>query len=219
MSASYGQSIASNFRSVTSIWQDDANYKDVSGTATFTKSETDAVTEHLSAAGSLFRKIPSSLFDDVSSEPLQGLIKMFNNSKVKSDQIMNPRTHTKELMDWIRDKYQKEIDKKKTDKAKQAQEQKRDEIVSLFEKHPSQQFVDLFTLMNHLVMAKEMIINKMNEASSIGTFLRTSDGFRTTDQEGFVAIDHLSGGAVKIVNRMNFSRANFSPDIIKGWQR
>jgi hypothetical protein len=28
----------------------------------------------------------------------------------------------------------------------------------------------------------------------------------------------LSGGAVKLVNRMEFSKANFSPDIIKGWE-
>jgi hypothetical protein len=59
----------------------------------------------------------------------------------------------------------------------------------------------------------------MNEASSIGTFLRTHNGFKVTNQEGFVAIDHLSNSAVKIVNRLEFSRANFSPDIIKGWQR
>jgi hypothetical protein len=64
-----------------------------------------------------------------------------------------------------------------------------------------------------------MIIEKMNQASSINTFLKTKDGFRVTSVEGFVAIDHLTGGAVKIVDRMEFSKANFSADIIKGWQR
>jgi hypothetical protein len=59
----------------------------------------------------------------------------------------------------------------------------------------------------------------MNQAGHISTFLRTANGFKTTGGEGFVAIDHLTGGAVKIVDRMEFSKANFSADIIKGWQR
>ena len=59
----------------------------------------------------------------------------------------------------------------------------------------------------------------MNKAASIKTFLKTKDGFEVTGVEGFVAIDHLTGGAVKIVDRMEFSRANFSADILKGWQR
>jgi hypothetical protein len=50
-------------------------------------------------------------------------------------------------------------------------------------------------------------------------FLRTVNGFKITDQEGFVAIDKLKGGAVKLVNRLEFSKANFSPEVIKGWQK
>jgi hypothetical protein len=45
------------------------------------------------------------------------------------------------------------------------------------------------------------------------------NGFKITDQEGFVAIDKLKGGAVKLVNRLEFSKANFSPEVIKGWQK
>ena len=40
---------------------DDATYKDVSGNATFTQSETDKITKELSNAGSTFRKINSVL--------------------------------------------------------------------------------------------------------------------------------------------------------------
>ena len=54
---------------------------------------------------------------------------------------------------------------------------------------------------------------------TIKTFLKTKSGFVVTDQEGYVAIDHMTGGAVKIIDRMEFSRANFSADILKGWQR
>ena len=43
--------------------------------------------------------------------------------------------------------------------------------------------------------------------------------FKVTAPEGFVAIDHLSNDAVKIIDRMEFSRANFSADVIKGWEK
>jgi hypothetical protein len=40
-----------------------------------------------------------------------------------------------------------------------------------------------------------------------------------TKAEGFVAIDTIGGGgAVKLVDRLEFSTNNFDPNIIKGWQ-
>jgi hypothetical protein len=42
----------------------------------------------------------------------------------------------------------------------------------------------------------------------IGTFQKTGDGYRVTAPEGFVAIGH-DGGAIKLVDRLEFSRTNF----------
>ena len=77
----------------------------------------------------------------------------------------------------------------------------------------------IFDFMNLVVEAKMMIVAKMNSAAAINTFLRTRQGLKVTSPEGYVAVDHLTGGAVKLVDRLGFSQANFSPDIIKGWQR
>ena len=76
----------------------------------------------------------------------------------------------------------------------------------------------IFTLMNLIIDAKELIIKKMDQASTIGTFLKTRNGYEVTSPEGYVAINR-DGDAVKLVNRMEFSRANFSDEIIKGWQK
>jgi hypothetical protein len=46
--------------------------------------------------------------------------------------------------------------------------------------------------------------------------LKTVNGFEVTAPEGYVGIDR-KGGALKLVNRMEFSKANFSSDVIKGW--
>ena len=62
------------------------------------------------------------------------------------------------------------------------------------------------------------LINKLNAVGHMRTFLRTQQGFDVTNHEGFVCVDHLTGGAAKLVDRLEFSRANFSHEIIKGWE-
>ena len=220
MSASFGQSIVNKFNSVPSVWQDDANYKDVSGTATFTAKETKEVTAVLAKAGAMFRKIPAPLLNEfTTNSELQAKTKVFNNTFVRAGRTINPRTHVTGLMNYMHDFYQKEIDKKKTEKSKETWKEKRKEAMSVFTKYKKKDIENIFVLMNLLVEAKGLIIRKMNQASSMGTFLRTRNGFKVTDVEGFVAIDHLSNDAVKIVDRMEFSRANFSADVIKGWEK
>ena len=120
---------------------------------------------------------------------------------------------------WIYDRYQKEIDIKKTEKGKSAQEEKRKKILAFFVNHEQNEIAKIFELANLISDAKHKIIDKMNHAGNISTFIKTASGFKVTGAEGFVAIDHLTGGAVKIINRMEFSKSNFSADVIKGWQR
>ena len=75
----------------------------------------------------------------------------------------------------------------------------------------------MYDLQNYITDAKLIIINKLNGLNNIGTFVKTKSGFKVTNPEGFVAIDRMEGGAVKLVNRLEFSTNNFSKDIIKGW--
>ena len=221
MKAAFGQPIVSKFKQVPSIWMDDANYKDYSGTATFTAAETAQVTNILSNAGKLFQSIDPKVINDIHQNPeLLMMLKTFNNSKVRAgEKITDPEKHVTELFHWIYNKIQKDIDSKKTEKGKATYEEKRKSILSYFSQSDKGDIVKVFQLSNLLVDAKQMIIAKMNQAGHISTFLKTTNGFKVTGVEGFVAIDHLTGGAVKIVDRMEFSQSNFSPDIIKGWQR
>lgn len=221
MSASFGKSIIQKMSATPSVWMDDANYKDYSGTATFTAAETAELTSILSNAGRIFQSIPANTLNDIKKHnELKTLIKTFNNSKIRGGvRITDSAQHVRELFNYIHAKYQKEIDSRKTEQGKATQEAYRKEVLKYFADHDQAEIIKLFDLMNLLAAAKQMIINKMNQAGHISTFLRTANGFKATGVEGFVAIDHLSGGAVKIVDRMEFSKANFSPEIIKGWQR
>ena len=77
----------------------------------------------------------------------------------------------------------------------------------------------MFDLQKEIILAKLKLINILQKLSNIDTFVKTKNGFKVTDHEGYVAIDTLGGGAVKIVDRMEFSYNNFSPDILKGWDK
>lgn len=221
MSASFGEEIASGLKKVKSVWSVDAVYKDISGTANFTKAETEAVTKILSAAGKKFNTIKATTLNGISQNPDTLLrVKTFVNSKIRQgERIKNPRKFASELVDYIDSYYEKEADKRKSEKGKAAQRQKKDATLEFFKRTPESQIVAMFELYNLIIDAKLMIIRKLDKAKRINTLLKTADGYEVTEQEGFVAIDHMGKNAVKLVDRLGFSNANFSDKYIKGWQR
>lgn len=220
LTAEFGQSIVDKFKKISTIWIDDATYKDVSGSATFTKSELANLDALLERIESLFSKINSKAISDIKADnELLELIKIFNNSKIKEgEKIVNVKAHVAGLFHFISDRYKEMIDSKKTEKSKEKYKAEKEKVLKYFSAHKQDDIIKVFELTNAIADAKKIIIAKMNEASEIGTFLRTNKGFVPTGVEGFVAIDKV-GNAIKIVDRLEFSRANFSPDILKGWQR
>lgn len=220
MSASFGKNIVSQFKSSSSIWQTDATYRDETGNATFTKKETAVITAKLAEAGRLFKQVPPALFNAFQQDQeLLEKVMVFNNTFVRKGKIPVPRQHTRAFIDYLHEYYKKEDAKRKSPKGKAKVAEKKAQMMSYFSKFNVKQWTALWSLMNAVAEAKQMIIDKMNQAGSMGTFLRTRNGFKTTNPEGFVAIDHLGGNAVKIVDRLEFSNANFSPEFIKGWQK
>jgi hypothetical protein len=218
MTASFGKSIIQNMNKIPSVWMDDANYKDYSGTATFTAQETSVLNGLITKIQAKFNNIKAEAIDAISeNEELLLQIKTYNNTKIRSGEgFVDTKSHVKGLFDYIHAKLEP---KQKTEKGKAAGEEKRKAVLRYFSEHNPQDIQAIFDLVNLMTEAKDMIVAKMNQAGHISTFLKTTNGFKTTGVEGFVAIDHLKGGAVKVINRMEFSRSNFSADIIKGWQR
>jgi len=219
MRASYGVDV-SKFRKVRSVWAQSAELRNLSGTATLTKADTDEVTTALSNAGKIFNKIAGNTLREIEkNKELAQTIETWNNKSVRANKpIGNTTAHVAGLIKFVQDRYQKEIDKRKSDKGKTAQIQKRDELLKFFSPANKQSLKYVFELQKAIVVAKLIIINKLNRLNRINTFVKTKNGFNVTNAEGFVAIDKLKGGAVKLVDRLEFSYNNFSPDVIKGWQ-
>jgi hypothetical protein len=220
MKAVFGKNILATLKNTDRVWSTDVDYKDVSGKATMTKAETAEVTNLLSKVGKLFLKTSANVMNHIrDNEDLKIRIKAFNNTKVKNQvKISDPKKHTQELIKYFEDYYDGEIAKKKTPASKQDWTAKKNEAMKFFTNNKSH-LENIMEIISLLSEAKLILVRKLDEVKSLNTFLTTKRGYEVTGVEGYVAIDHLSGKAVKLVDRMQFSYANFSPDIIKGWQR
>ena len=217
MTASFGVSSGA-FSESSSVWQADASFQDTSGSATMTSKETDDVTKILSQAGKVFRQIDSNTLAMVAGDPTpKELIKTYNNKMVREGQkISNPKRHTAGVIKFVYDKLKADVDKVKRENTKKEKQRKMDLYVDFFRDHSSD-LVKIFALQNLLIDAKLLILRKLEQVKSIKTLMKTSTGFKVTAPEGFVAIDKLKGGAVKLVDRLEFSMQNFNA--AKNWDK
>ena len=218
MKASFGAEIG-GLKQSKNVWFRDASFVDASGTTTFTKAETDSITAILSQAGSLFRTISSRTLNTIATnDTYKVTIKAWNNLKVREGkEITNTATHVAGLISSVEEKLNKSIlEAKKADTKQKRQMEKK--LVMDFYKSNKNELKKIFDLQNILVRAKNMIVKKLQEVQdTVGTYLRTdSTGLKITSPEGFVAIDKI-GNAVKLVDRLEFSQANFNTT--KNWSK
>jgi hypothetical protein len=201
------------------VWFRDAYFVDASGTATFTEQETKQITGILADAGRLFQTInPMTLNRIAASDVILTYIKTFNNTKVRAgESIKDTKLHTVQLIKWIEDKLNKDILAAKMEKTKQKKQQEKNELMRFFRQNAGE-LRKIFDLQNDIVDSKNMIISKLQQLRQVtGSFLKTDDGFKVTNPEGFVAVDKLKGNAVKLVDRLEFSLANFTA--AKNWSK
>jgi len=219
MKASYGVNTKVMKKS-KNVWSQDAILRDLQK-ATMSKKETETVNAHLSNAGKLFNQIQGSTLRQLEAHPnLAQTIETYGNTFVRKGEVMGDTTrHVAGLIANINAKMDKEKDKRKSEKGKIAVDGRREELLSFFSTGNKKSLIKMFDLQKEIVLAKLKLINILQKLSSITTFVRTKNGYITTGEEGYVAIDTLGGGAVKIVDRMEFSKNNFSADILKGWDK
>ena len=217
MRASFGASVSS-LTKTNDVWFSGADYEDRSGTINFNKAETDSFTNVLSLAGKKFRSFDNTFMRSlVAQQDVLLLIKTYSNVKVRAgEEIRNTSKHVDDIINYVNEKIQKDIDKVKTQASKDKKTKYKEQIVRYLlanKKH----LKNMFDMQNLLVQAKNLIIRKLEKAKgAMDTFIRTDNGFRVTAPEGFVAIDN-SGKAVKLVDRLEFSRANFTA--AKNWTK
>ena len=221
MSASFGEEIASGLKKVNTIWSVDAVFKDQSGTATMTAKETADMTKLISQIGTLFRSVPAKTLNGMNdNELLNTRTNVYINSKVREGQrVGNVKTFVRGLEKYLNDYFDKEIASKKSQKGKDNWAAKKADTMSYFKINKAKDIENMFAMYNLIVDAKHLVVRKLEKVGGLKTLLKTKNGYEVTGQEGFVAIDRYGKNALKLVDRLQFSKANFSDQYIKGWQR
>ena len=217
MKASFNIDIG-RLQTTKDVWFRDASFTDASGSATFTETETKEITRILSSAGRTFQGINSMVLNRISASDVYSIyIKTFYNTKIRAGlKITNTRQHTKDMIKWIEDKLNKSIQEAKKEDTKQKRITEKNQVMRFF-RTATPDLILMFDFMNDIIDAKLMIVRKLETIKSIGTFIRTDDGFKVTAPEGFVAVDRLKGNAVKLIDRLEFSQANFNAT--KNWSK
>jgi hypothetical protein len=202
---------------ISSVFLADAAYRDVSGSAKLTKSELSSLNNKLRMAeGSLSKAGP--MLDTMAKTDSLSVgfrLKTFFNFYIRNTQGNMAKVKT--LVDMFRDYYENtvtaEINAKKSDKGKQKYKDILETNLNFIDKNRQSLY---FAIASHVTLqnAKNFLVGKLSEIQSIGHFLRTSTGYKVTAPEGFVAVDR-GAGAVKLVDRLEFSRANFTAE--KDW--
>jgi len=219
MNASFDVDVNSMTKTPT-VWFRDAEYEDVSGSATMTEKETDQITRILSGAGRLFRQLNPAILKFIQNhKDVKIQIKAYTNSLIREGRpIENPAGHAKGLIRYLKNKLEKERNKLKTEKARLRKEHDHRQFLKFFQEN-TRQLALIFEMQNMIIACKILIMNKLQNVKTMTkTFIQDDEGFRVTNPEGFVAVDKLkSDQYVKLVDRLEFSRQNFNA--AKNWSQ
>jgi hypothetical protein len=200
------------------VWGVNADFTDLSGTATFTKADETKITGMLSTLGKDFNKVNGRFLDGIRDDNMLKVhLKTYINSKVREGEFIDERL-AKQAVKFIKDKLDKEVSKLKSEKGRSRKQMTVDEYLKKLNGNLDQISV-VFRIMALINNIKLFIVQKLEEVQGItSTFIKTKSGYRVTKPEGFVAIDSFdSGKGLKLVNRMEFSRINFNAD--KDWDQ
>ena len=218
LSASFGVN-ANAFKKSKNVWFDDANLDNVSGAATLSSAEVKSIENKIKMTKGALKqcgKFINLLKKDTTNFSIAALLKVFFNTKIRAGiHLSDTKKLQKEFHEYYVDRVVKEMDAKKTDKGKQKFKDFKKEAEKIFKKKSKEVYFTIATYLG-IVDTKAMIIKQLEKVKGIGTFLRTADGFKVTAPEGYVAIDSKDGSAVKLVDRLGFSHANFT--IAKNWE-
>ena len=223
LKATFGANIK-GLKKTSKVWMDDAEYNDVSGTATFTQKDSAEITRLMSRTGKVFQKIKApqlKKFLDMQNKIDAGLTyKTYHNSKVREGTNflrLNYKNHADGYLKFVEDKMDTQIGKLKSDSAKKTKQKNKNILLTEVRKNLLllKTLVEFQALINY---AKIKILTKVNKASQMtAMFVKKGNGFDVVAPEGFVAIDNNLGGAVKLVDRMEFSLNNFT--VQKDWDK
>ena len=209
MNASAGADVES-FSKTPDVFFDNATYKDVSGSAKFTKDQTANFMQQIDKLEKLLTSVPRNLSDMFrGNQDFVPFFQMFINDQVKQGKLpTNANQFVIDFQKFYVNRMQQQIAGLKAQKALALRQEKIKNMPQFLNrlKRPLQAMLNFYKQTQAM---KIFILQKMNQAMQIGSFSQTDSGLEVTEPEGFVAVDK-TGGAVKLVDRLGFSRRNLT---------
>ena len=216
LKASFGVNV-NRFAKTPAVFFDDASYKDSSGVATFTTTENEQYDSMLRMAmGSLGKgkRVLDLLKRQTNLLSVGARLKIYFNTMIRQGQtIANVKNIQKDFRKYYAQVLDDEMSNKKTANAKRKYAEIRNAGLRFIDSNDNEIYFAIASYVT-LQRVKNFLVNKMNQIKSIGTFLQKGNGFVVTNPEGYVAVDRI-GNAVKLVDRLEFSTANFT--LAKNW--
>jgi hypothetical protein len=207
----------SDFKASNGVWIQKAEFKNIGNAASFTSGELQKYNAAVNKAEGSAKQTKGVLdFIQSGKRTLQidtEFKKFFNNYVKAGQSIPSVEKAYTDFSKHLEKEYKKQIDKLKTQKSQDRKMAELLEHLDNYQKMQNQFKMLIATYMN-LAVAKNILVDKMKKISRLNLFVATSSGdYEVTTPEGFVAISGKS--AVKLIDRLEFSRLNFT--VPKNW--
>ena len=205
-----GGADVSDFAQSPDVFFDNATYKDVSGSAKFTDAETRQFFNGIEKLEGLLNAVPRNLSSVLGqNQDFIPMFQMYINAMVREGKLPNDANKFLQgFQKFYADRMQQQMAGLKAQKALQLRQDKMKQM-PVFLNRAKKPLQAMLTFYRAVQTMKAFVLRKMNQAMSIGSFSQTDNGLEVTEPEGFVAVDK-SGNAVKLVDRLGFSRRNLT---------
>ena len=199
------------------VWFTDARIRDVSGQVQLSDAQGDAIRAALQDLKNT--PVDSNAFNRLNDQLPFDLIvelKAHANAPIRSGAglIQDPKRFASSFIERIQDKYETAIANLKTGAEGTAGQRKLAQLTAILQvlNNNVEIIANMYSAYLKAESVKMMFQKKMRSIRAMDSFIEQPDGsFRVTDPEGFVIVDHM-GNAMKIVDRLEFSAANFVKD-------
>lgn len=193
------------------VYVKDAYFENDAGYVTLTDEETAFVRKLVQQATQLTNEIN---FDSVDEEIYKGLNTYINTEIRQGEFLKDTDVSFQQFVEWVESRMDRKIDSLKSDRGKQKASQVKDQMLGLISS-AKEDITKLLNLQVLIKQGKDIFIQKYNNIMrgvSMKHYLFDDNGdLVVTEPEGYVAVD-AAGGAIKFVDRLEFSKANFTID-------
>jgi hypothetical protein len=193
------------------VYVKDAYFENDAGYITLTDEETKNINFLM---GSARENLLSIDFNKVTDQLLANLNTYINTEIREGEFLTDTAVSFQRFVEWFTGRIDKRIAKLKSPGGQEKAAKNKEQLLSLIQ-DASQDIFTVFEFQKAVKQCKDIFIQKYNNMMrevGLKNYLFSDNGdLIVTDPEGYVAID-ATGNAVKFVDRLEFSRANFAID-------